>query len=187
MKCAARLASRNRRAREGTRRPPVPFGGVAERRLFRQAPAFDCRKSENELSSSHEQSCASACPRTAGASLDASAAAAKGREKFLSAKIPRNPLKRLDSDERIQGNPSFSNPQKRGLRGQTASAKKTQTDRPAQGRALCRLLPAELVQDLLRRARAFGRAALHVALVVDRAVLAGEEDVALPHFLVAGE
>src|SRR5271166_7157832 len=25
-------------------------------------------------------------------------------------KIARNPLKRLDSDERIQGNPSFSNP-----------------------------------------------------------------------------
>jgi hypothetical protein len=40
---------------------------------------------------------------------------AKGREKFHSAKIQSNPLKRLDSDERIQGNPSFSNPQKRGL------------------------------------------------------------------------
>jgi hypothetical protein len=25
-------------------------------------------------------------------------------------KIPHKPLKRLDSDERIQGNPSFSNP-----------------------------------------------------------------------------
>jgi hypothetical protein len=35
---------------------------------------------------------------------------AKARERFLSAKIPRNPLKRFDSDERIQGNPSFSNP-----------------------------------------------------------------------------
>jgi hypothetical protein len=41
--------------------------------------------------------------------------AAKGREKFLSAKIPRNPLKRLDSDERIQGNPSFSNPHELGF------------------------------------------------------------------------
>jgi hypothetical protein len=39
----------------------------------------------------------------------------KGRDKFFSRKIPRNPLKRFDSDERIQGNPSFSNPQKRGL------------------------------------------------------------------------
>ena len=30
--------------------------------------------------------------------------------KIISQKFPRNPLKRLDSDERIQGNPSFSNP-----------------------------------------------------------------------------
>jgi hypothetical protein len=34
----------------------------------------------------------------------------KGRANLLPAKILRNPLKRLDSDERIQGNPSFSNP-----------------------------------------------------------------------------
>jgi hypothetical protein len=30
-------------------------------------------------------------------------------------KNPRNPLISLDSDERIQGNPSFSNPQNRGF------------------------------------------------------------------------
>ena len=30
--------------------------------------------------------------------------------KIISQKFPCNPLKRLDSDERIQGNPSFSNP-----------------------------------------------------------------------------
>ena len=30
--------------------------------------------------------------------------------KIISPKFPRKPLKRLDSDERIQGNPSFSNP-----------------------------------------------------------------------------
>jgi hypothetical protein len=41
--------------------------------------------------------------------------AAKGRAKFLSAKIQRNPLKMLDSDEKIQGNPSFYNPQKLGF------------------------------------------------------------------------
>ena len=35
--------------------------------------------------------------------------------KFSSAKIPCNPLKRPVSDERIQGNPNFSNPQNRGL------------------------------------------------------------------------
>ena len=33
-----------------------------------------------------------------------------GRTKIISAKFPCNPLKRLDSDERIQGNPNFSNP-----------------------------------------------------------------------------
>jgi hypothetical protein len=53
--------------------------------------------------------------------------------------------------------------------------------------ALCRLLPSKSVQDLLRGARALGRAAFHKTLVVGRAVFAGEEDVALPHFLVAGE
>jgi hypothetical protein len=39
----------------------------------------------------------------------------KGRKKFRLAKIPCNPLKMLNSDERIQGNPSFSNPQKLGF------------------------------------------------------------------------
>jgi hypothetical protein len=44
-------------------------------------------------------------------------AAAKGHEKFRPAKIQRNPLITLDSDERIQGNPSLSNPQNQGFRG----------------------------------------------------------------------
>jgi hypothetical protein len=39
----------------------------------------------------------------------------EGARNFLSAKIPCNPLKMLNSDERIQGNPSFSNPHERGL------------------------------------------------------------------------
>jgi hypothetical protein len=34
---------------------------------------------------------------------------AKRAREIFSAKIQCNPLKRLDSDERIQGNPSFSN------------------------------------------------------------------------------
>src|ERR1700733_14155377 len=44
-----------------------------------------------------------------------SGAAAKGGAKFLSAKTLRNPLTMLDSDERIQGNPSLSNPHKQGF------------------------------------------------------------------------
>ena len=46
---------------------------------------------------------------------------------------------------------------------------------------------AELVQDLPRGARPFSGAAFHKALIVGRAVLAGEEDVALRRLLVAGE
>jgi hypothetical protein len=38
-----------------------------------------------------------------------------GVTKNFSPKIPRNPLISLDSDEGIQGNPSFSNPQKLGF------------------------------------------------------------------------
>jgi hypothetical protein len=49
-----------------------------------------------------------------------SGATAKGREKFLSAKIRRNPLISLDPDERIQGNPRNSNPQNWGLCSKTA-------------------------------------------------------------------
>src|SRR4051794_5851860 len=48
-----------------------------------------------------------------------------------------------------------------------------------------RLLQAVVAQHLERRALALGRAAFHVALVVDRAVLAGEVDIALAHGFVA--
>jgi hypothetical protein len=51
-----------------------------------------------------------------------SGSAAKGLEKFLSEKTQHNPLKMLDSVERIQGNPSLSNPINEGFRGQTARA-----------------------------------------------------------------
>jgi hypothetical protein len=56
-----------------------------------------------------------------------SGAAARGREKFRFAKIRRNALKRLDSDERIQRNPSFSNPQNRVFAAQRPESQKTQT------------------------------------------------------------
>ena len=54
---------------------------------------FDCRKAETKLSLPHDQFCASACEgdwRRPGAA----ALRVKGREKFLSAKIQRNPLKK---------------------------------------------------------------------------------------------
>jgi hypothetical protein len=46
----------------------------------------------------------------------------KGARNLVQAKIQRNPLKTLDSDERIQGNPSLSNPQTHGFRGETFRA-----------------------------------------------------------------
>jgi hypothetical protein len=73
--------------------------GRPQRRRIRTT--IDSRKSKNQLDSAHEQFCAFVSPlplRT------------KGHEKFIFVKIPRNPLKSLVSDERIQGNPSFSNP-----------------------------------------------------------------------------
>jgi hypothetical protein len=45
------------------------------------------------------------------AAVSAVCRGAKGGAKFFQTKIQRNSLKMLDSDERIQGNPSFSNPQ----------------------------------------------------------------------------
>jgi hypothetical protein len=48
----------------------------------------------------------------------ASVSTEKGGEKFSPLK-PRNPLKSLDSHERIQGNPRESKAQKRGLRSKT--------------------------------------------------------------------
>jgi hypothetical protein len=75
--------------------------------------ANSCRKSENRLSSSHEQFCPSAWPRPQ-APVAAPLNARGRRAKIFFAKTPRNPLKSLDSDERIQGNPRESNPQKRG-------------------------------------------------------------------------
>jgi hypothetical protein len=86
--------------------------------------------------------------------------AAKERAKFRSRKIRRNPLKSFDSDERIQGNPSLSNPPKRGL-----SRSKGQEPRTAKSTGRPRGAPyAFFLRSWSRSsfaARAFGRAALH--------------------------
>jgi hypothetical protein len=79
--------------------------------------AIYCGKSEIGLSLRHDQSVPFRQAKIVGRRSHGSGAGAKGREKFLSAKIPRNPLKMLDSDERIQGNPSLSNPQNHGFLG----------------------------------------------------------------------
>jgi hypothetical protein len=65
-------------------------------------------KSEIELSSLHEQPYPSAS-QDRDPPFRRSHPYGKGREKISSAKNPRNPLKSLDSDERIQANPRKSN------------------------------------------------------------------------------
>jgi hypothetical protein len=75
---------------------------------------FCCGKSEIELSSAHEQFGASACQRRQ-ASASAPPTLGKTAQKNLLAKIHRNPLKSLDSDERIQGNPRKSNSRESGF------------------------------------------------------------------------
>jgi hypothetical protein len=82
--------------------------------------AIYCRKAEIELSLPHDQSVPLRRPRSSAAVPTVLARGQKGATKFTSAKIQRNPLKRLDSDERIQGNPSLSNPQNQGFCGCTA-------------------------------------------------------------------
>jgi hypothetical protein len=84
--------------------------------------AIYCGKSQIGLSLRHDQSVPFRQAKIVGRRSHGSRAGAKGREKFPSAKIQHNPLKRLNSDERIQGNPSLSNPQNQGFRGQTARA-----------------------------------------------------------------
>ena len=46
----------------------------------------------------------------------------EGPKKYRPRKIPRNPLIRLDSDERIQGNPRKSNPLFGGFHDQKAAS-----------------------------------------------------------------
>jgi hypothetical protein len=81
-----------------------------------------CRKSEAPVSSPHEQFRASVWPRPPLPSRRLAAPWEKAARKILPTKTPRNPLKSLDSDERIQGNPRKSKAQKRSLQTETRRA-----------------------------------------------------------------
>src|SRR5258708_33071990 len=70
-----------------------------------------CRKSEIALSCAYEKSRPFAC-KDRPLRFRAADVGAQTALKNLSAKIQRNPLISLDSDERIQGNPRKSNPRK---------------------------------------------------------------------------
>ena len=78
-------------------------------------PTIDCRKSEIKLSLPDEQVCPFAQPKLGARVSAQTPPARKAPRKNFSAKIPRNPLISLDSDERIQGNPRKSNTRKGGF------------------------------------------------------------------------
>jgi hypothetical protein len=96
-------------------RPFHPRTGRALAERQRLGARISCRKSETRLSSPHEQSCVSAPPQPRAVAPGASSPGAQGAMKQLPRFMPRNPLKNLDSDERIQGNPRKSNPHNRGF------------------------------------------------------------------------
>jgi hypothetical protein len=85
-----------------------------------QGFAIYCGKSEGGLSLPHEKPGASAWLRPATPALLQSARREAPRKKF-SGFVPYNPLKSLDSDERIQGNPKKSNALNRGFQSETGS------------------------------------------------------------------
>ena len=127
-----------RKRESGVWAKPAGWPRSRVRRSGRKATArttIACRKSEAEVSSPHEQFRASVWPRPPLPSRRHGVAMGKGGRKIFPAKTTRNPLISLDSDERIQGNPSFSNPQKRGFpTPKWRGAKKTQTPPPEQPR-----------------------------------------------------
>jgi hypothetical protein len=83
----------------------------------------------------------------------------KRLEKFLSEKIQHNPLKMLDSDERIQGNPSLSNPHKRGFpRPNGQSPRKPKRADPTERRSL--LLGEKSRTDSIQMRSSLGHRAL---------------------------
>src|SRR5580698_2765925 len=88
-----------------------------------------CRKSETKLSLVHEQFFAS---EGFGRGFRSSRQQ-KASRKTLAPFIPHNPLICLDSDERIQGNPSKSNSGFLGFRREILGAKEIQTCSPKVG------------------------------------------------------
>lgn len=97
--------------------------GGRKGRFVRQ---ISCRKSETRLSLPDEQSLRSRMAQDGGSRCGALNATEKGREKNSRPKL-RNPLRSLDSGERIEGNPSES--KARGGASQRNGRKTRKTDR----------------------------------------------------------
>ena len=100
--------------------PFWPHPRIKTQPLLQSSPTICCRKSEIGVSLPHEQSCPAAWPRPRVPIPAPLNARGKSARKNFPRLNPRNPLKSLDSHERIQGNPRQSNPPGAGLQRETA-------------------------------------------------------------------
>ncbi len=92
-----------------------PAGGGPKERARAAIPSINLlQEIRNRAKLPHEQSIPSACRIVGPPFRRVFRGDKSARKKFLR-KIACNPLISLDSDERIQGNPSFSNPQNQGF------------------------------------------------------------------------
>jgi hypothetical protein len=118
----------------GCRKPSVDAPPDSIRRRVRRKGMSDatisCGKSELGLGLAHDEFRPSVWERPRAPAPARVTPRERARKYFL-ALFARNPLKSLDSDERIQGNPRKSNPQKWGrLRRNRDGPRKPKTDRP---------------------------------------------------------
>jgi hypothetical protein len=95
----------------------APPSAASSKAPFREAvggatacTTINCRKSEARVSLAYDDLALSPC-RDRGLPMLGAANVQESAQKKTSSLFPRNPLKSLDSDERIQGNPRESNPQ----------------------------------------------------------------------------
>src|SRR5580704_2516574 len=103
------MTKTNRCSRCGTRPEDDPLTDEAPHFEYRFRTTIDCRKPETRVSLAYEQSCSS----ISGPPARSGAFKATMGSEINSRFSPCNPLKRLDSDERIQGNPDESKARER--------------------------------------------------------------------------
>jgi hypothetical protein len=106
---------------------------------------------------SHEQSVPSPCQIVAQPSRRRFRDPKKPQEKNFK-KIPRNPLISLDLDERIQGNPSFSNPHNLGFSSEKATIQENPNPIDLDGLEMAPLR-ASRTDSIQRRSASSGKSA----------------------------
>jgi hypothetical protein len=108
---------------------------------------LSCGKAEHELGLLYDRFCGSTFPRWRLFIFALQMFKRRtGPAKISRAKIDRNPLISLNSDEGIQGNPRKSNSLEWGFRGQTALIQEKPNDRPRRRRSRFAAAPGLVAQ-----------------------------------------